>query len=99
MPDEALVEDVGLIEVSRRVIARLIDIVQQAVGVVAGFAGVAERLSIGIRVCQGEATSELVIELHLESIVVRVIPCKKLGCGSRTANICIRTAARGAGPI
>jgi hypothetical protein len=99
VPDEAVIEDVGLIEVSRRIIAPLIDIIQQAVWIIAGFAGKPEGLSIGIRVCQREAARELVIELDLESVVVGVVPGKELGCRSRTANICIGTASRGAGPI
>jgi hypothetical protein len=55
VPDEALVEDVSLVEVSRRVIASLIDIVQQAVGVIAGFAGKPEGLSICMTVAAGIA--------------------------------------------
>ena len=99
VPDEAVIEDVGLVEVSCRVITPLIDIVQQAVWIIAGFAGKPEGLSIGVRVGQREAASELVIELDLESIVVGVVAGKEFGGRSGTADICIGTAAGGAGPI
>jgi hypothetical protein len=79
VPDEALVEDVRLVEVGRGVIATLIDVVEEPVRVVAGFAGKPEGLPVSVRVRQREATCKLVVELNLERVVDAVRPTFALG--------------------
>ncbi len=61
VPKKALIEDVGLIEIGRRIVAPLIDVVKQAIWIVARLAGKSESLAIGVGIGYREAASELVI--------------------------------------